>query len=110
MLFWLGKYGKRQWCEWKGKDGEAKTRNNPSGLCNSKVKYHAKESTPPEAKFLDENPDKSLKSFPPYYSQSPLQLCLEISVSSNSCMQSLTVFVKSKKENLTGNHIPFPMV
>jgi hypothetical protein len=30
------------------------------------------------------NPDKSLKSFPPCYSQSPLQLCLEIFISSNS--------------------------
>jgi hypothetical protein len=30
------------------------------------------------------NPDKSLKSFPPCYSQSPLQHCLEIYISSNS--------------------------
>jgi hypothetical protein len=36
-----------------------------------------------EAKFLG-NPDKSLKNFPPCYSQSSLQLCLEISISSNS--------------------------
>jgi hypothetical protein len=30
------------------------------------------------------NPDKSLKSFPPCYSLSLLQFCLEISISSNS--------------------------
>jgi hypothetical protein len=35
-------------------------------------------------RILGRNPDKSLKSFPPCYSQSPLQLCLEISISSNS--------------------------
>jgi hypothetical protein len=31
--------------------------------------------------ILGQNSDKRLKSFPPCYSQSPLQLCLEISVS-----------------------------
>jgi hypothetical protein len=39
-------------------------------------------------RILGHNPDKSLKGFPPCYSQSPLhstvQLCLEISISSNS--------------------------
>jgi hypothetical protein len=35
-------------------------------------------------RILGRNPDKSLKSFPPCYSQSPLQLCLENSISSNS--------------------------
>jgi hypothetical protein len=35
-------------------------------------------------RILGRNPDKSLKSFPPCYSQSPLQLCLEFSISSNS--------------------------
>jgi hypothetical protein len=35
-------------------------------------------------RVLGPNPDKSLKSFPPCYSQSPLQLCLENSISSNS--------------------------
>ncbi len=34
--------------------------------------------------FIGWKPDKSLKSFPPCYSQSPPQLCLEISISSNS--------------------------
>ncbi len=36
-------------------------------------------------RILGRNPDKSLKSFPPCYSQSPLQLCLEISIFSNLC-------------------------
>jgi hypothetical protein len=42
--------------------------------------------SPPEAEFFVEirNTDKILKSFPPCYSQSPLQLCLDISISSNS--------------------------
>jgi hypothetical protein len=34
--------------------------------------------------LLGRNPEKSLRSFAPCYSQSPLQLCLEISISSNS--------------------------
>jgi len=34
--------------------------------------------------ILGQNPDQSLKSFPPCFSQSPLQLCLEISISLNS--------------------------
>ncbi len=33
---------------------------------------------------LGRNPDKGITSFPPCYSQSPLQLCLEIYISSNS--------------------------
>ncbi len=36
------------------------------------------------SQILGWNPDKRLKSFLPCYSQSPLQLCLEISISSNS--------------------------
>jgi hypothetical protein len=39
---------------------------------------------PPEAEFLDEIQTKVLRVSPPCYSQSPLQLCLEISTSSNS--------------------------
>ncbi len=35
-------------------------------------------------RILGHNPGKSLKSLPLYYSQSPPQLCLEISISSNS--------------------------
>ncbi len=33
---------------------------------------------PPRGRILGRNPDKIHKSFPPCYSQSPLQLCLEI--------------------------------
>ncbi len=36
-------------------------------------------------RILWRNPDKSLKSFPPCYSLSTLQICPVISVSSNSC-------------------------
>ncbi len=41
------------------------------------------------------------KSFPPCYSQSPLQLCLEISISSNSrnLLQFLQFSAKEKEEN-----------
>jgi hypothetical protein len=44
------------------------------------------------------NPDKSVKSFPPCYSQSPLKLCLEISISSNShnLLKFLLYTVKEK--------------
>ncbi len=38
----------------------------------------------PQDRILGQNPVKSLTSFPPYYWQSPLQLCLEISFPSNS--------------------------
>jgi hypothetical protein len=38
----------------------------------------------PCVQILGRNPDKSHKSFRPCYSQSPPQLCLEISISSNS--------------------------
>jgi hypothetical protein len=36
------------------------------------------------SRILGRNPDKSLKSFPPCYTESSLQLCLMISISSNS--------------------------
>jgi hypothetical protein len=35
-------------------------------------------------RILGRNPDKGLMSFPPFYLQFSLQLCLEISISSNS--------------------------
>jgi hypothetical protein len=38
-------------------------------------------------RILGRNPDKS---FPPCYSQSPLQLCLEISITSNSCFLTVS--------------------
>jgi hypothetical protein len=53
-------------------------------------------------RILGRNPDKSLKSFIPCYSQSPLQLCLEISISSNSFnllqfLQCVTVHSKEER-------------
>ncbi len=42
--------------------------------------------------------DKSLHTFPPCYSQSPRQVCLEIYV------------IRKKEENLMENHAPLPMV
>jgi hypothetical protein len=36
------------------------------------------------SRIVGQNPEKSLKRFYPCYSQSPLQLCIEISISSNS--------------------------
>jgi hypothetical protein len=61
-------------------------------------------------------PDKSLKSFPPYYSHCTLQLCLEISISSHprnllteSTVQLLYT-VKEKGGNLIEILTPFPMV
>jgi hypothetical protein len=36
-------------------------------------------------RIVGQNPDRSLKSFPPCYSQSPLQHCLVISISSYPC-------------------------
>jgi hypothetical protein len=70
----------------------------------------------PEAIFLYEIQTKSLRRFPPCYSQPPLQLCLEISISSNSCnlLQFLEynscTLQRRKRENLIENHTPFPMV
>ncbi len=66
-------------------------------------------------RILGRYPDKSLKSFPPCYSQSPLRLCLEISISSNSrnLLQFLEVsyctLYRRKEEILLENHTPLPM-
>ncbi len=35
-------------------------------------------------RILRQNPDKSLKSFPPCYTQTPIKLCLEVTTYSNS--------------------------
>jgi hypothetical protein len=65
--------------------------------------------------ILGRNTEKSLKSFPVCYSQSPLQLCLEISSSSNShnLLQflhfSYCTLKRRKEQNLIENHTPFPM-
>ncbi len=80
----------------------------------------------PEAEFLDKAKTKSLKRFPPCYSQSPLQLCLEISISSNSrnllsissnsrnllliSKVQLLYTVKEKGGRPDSNHPPLPMV
>jgi hypothetical protein len=56
----------------------------------------------PKGRILGQNPDKSLKSFPPCYSQSPLQLCLEISISSNKLMQPLKYFYSSVSVHCKG--------
>jgi hypothetical protein len=70
-----------------------------------------------EAEFLDEIQTK-FKSFPPCFSQSPLQLCLEISVSSNS--RNLLQFLdlefsyctlsRRKEENLIESQTLYPIV
>ncbi len=54
------------------------------------------------------NPDKSLQIFPPCYSKSPLQLCLEISISSNS-RNLLQFLYRRTEESLIENHTPFPI-
>jgi hypothetical protein len=76
----------------------------------------ARPFSPPEAELLDEIQTK-VKSFPPCLSKSPLQLCLEIFIYSNS--RNLVQFLqfsyrtlqRRKEENLIENHTgPFPMV
>ena len=58
-------------------------------------------------RILGRNQDKRLRSFPPCYSQSPLQLCLEIYISSNSRnllqfpQSSYCTLLRRKKENCT---------
>jgi hypothetical protein len=82
----------------------------------------------PRGRILGRNPDKSHKSSPLCYSQSPLQLCLEMSISSIShnflrifsnsrnllrfsTVKSLyTVKEKERKPDTVENHAPFPMV
>jgi hypothetical protein len=67
-------------------------------------------------RILRRNPDESLKSFPPCYSHSTLQLSLEISISSHSrnllteSTVQLLYTVKEKRGNLIENSTPFPMV
>jgi hypothetical protein len=70
-------------------------------------------------RILERYQDKSLQSFPPCYSPLPLQLCLEISISSYSpnLLQFLqfsyglySVTEKGGKPDTVENHTPFPMV
>ncbi len=71
--------------------------------------------SPARGRFLGRNSVKSLKSFPPCCSKSPLQLYLEIYTSSNShnllkFLQFSNCTLKSRKEeNLIKNQTPFPM-
>ncbi len=51
-------------------------------LCHHVIRYSEKNET--WGRILGRNSDKSLKRFPHSYSKPPLQLCLEISISSNS--------------------------
>jgi hypothetical protein len=51
-------------------------------------------------RILGRNPDKSLKSIPPCYSQSPLQLCLEIYIFSNSYSFYSSVIVHCKGKSV----------
>jgi hypothetical protein len=71
---------------------------------------------PEAAEFLDEIQKKILRSFAPCYSQSPLQLCLEIYISSNSrnllhiSTAQILYTVKEKGGKPGRNHTPSPMV
>ncbi len=79
--------------------------------CSIPALYCTEESW---GRILGRNTDKCLKSFPPCYSQSPLQLWLKISISSNSrnLLQFLVfsycycTLYRRKRENLIGNHTP----
>ncbi len=65
-----------------------KLKDWPWGLSRFPIQY--------KSRILGWNPDKSLQSFPPCYFQSPLQLCLAISISSNfKLTQPLTYFYSS---------------
>ncbi len=78
--------------------------------------YHAGPQRFPEDEFLDKIQQKS--SFLSCHSQSPLyiQLCLEISIPSNSCnllqflQFSYCTLSRRKEENMIENHTPFPVV
>ncbi len=59
-------------------------RNDPFKVLRSNSGRICKDVVRTEAEFLDEIQSKVSKSFSPCYSKSPLQLCLEISTSSNS--------------------------
>jgi hypothetical protein len=66
---------------WTGMAGNCKGFTVAPGL---RAIYRSGSLNCTESEFLDEVQTKSLKSFSPSYLQSPLQLCLEISISSNS--------------------------
>jgi hypothetical protein len=83
----------------------------------SQVDVKSSNSFKTRGRILGRNPDHSFTSFPPCYSQSPLQLCLEISIFSNSRnllkflgFSQLLYTVRRKEENPIENHAPCPMV
>ncbi len=84
-----------------------------STLCDSLIRYRQLLCTytyNTRGRILGQNPDKSLESFPPCYSQLPLlQLCLEISISLNS-RNLLQFLYRGKTENLIENYTLLPMV
>jgi hypothetical protein len=55
------------------------------------------------------NPDKSLKSFPPCYSQSTVQLCLEFSISSNSRNLIKFLLYTVKEKGGKPDRKPYPL-
>ncbi len=69
------------WCTWPGMAGNWKSIYCVTWLTSYLSLWCIKLS---EAEFLDEVQTKSLKTFSSSYSQSPIQLCLEMSFSSNS--------------------------
>ncbi len=66
----------------------------------------------PRGRILGWNPDKNLNSFPPCYSQSYLQLGLEISISSNSCsllrISTIKLLYTGKEKGGKPDRKPYP--
>jgi hypothetical protein len=101
---------------------------SPPGSCNvNKLCMRSNNSANDSGDCLeDEIKIKVVRVFPLCYSHSTLQLCLEISISSNSCnllcissnsrnllcisTVQLLYTVKGKGGNLIENHTSFPMV
>ncbi len=61
-------------------------------------------------RILGRNPDKSLKSFPPYYSQSPKQFCLEISISSNAATYNIKLRYNVREKVWKPERKPYPLL
>ncbi len=66
-------------------------------------------------RILERNPDKSLKSFSPCHSQSPVQICLEIFISSNSvatsdnAVSTVELLYTVKEEGGKPDRKPYPL-
>ncbi len=60
-------------------------------------------------RILGRNPDKILKSFPSYYSQSPKQFCLEISISSNTATYNIKLRYNVKEKVWKPERKPYPL-